>query len=168
VGRIANRIKDMIINKASGREIVAEIEKMEARALAAVERSSLKAKEIEPLFLEWWTEYPHKTGKPVARRSYTKAVENGVDPVEILVGLRRYKHSKPADRPWLNPATFLNQERWLDQPAAPTSGNVGDFFGQMADHFGGRDNENFHQRREGRALEAPRDALPGPHVHGKG
>jgi hypothetical protein len=35
----------------------------------------------------------------------------------IVEGLHRYISAKPPDRSWLNPATFLNQRRWEDQPA---------------------------------------------------
>ncbi len=34
-----------------------------------------------------------------------------------MAGLDRYIRTKPADRAWLNPETFINQERWTDQPA---------------------------------------------------
>lgn len=67
-------------------------------------------------FDEFWSVYPNKTGKPVAQKSYLKAIRT-TEPSVILDGLRRYIASKPADRPWLNPSTFLNQERWADQPA---------------------------------------------------
>jgi hypothetical protein len=37
-----------------------------------------------------------------------------------MVGLRNYIRDKPPDRSWLNPATFLNQQRFLDAPAPVT------------------------------------------------
>ena len=67
-------------------------------------------------FDQFWTAYPNKVGKPKAREALAKARK--VASLEaILSGLSRYVASKPADRAWLNPATFLNQERWADQPA---------------------------------------------------
>jgi hypothetical protein len=36
----------------------------------------------------------------------------------MLAGLKSYIDTKPADRPWLNPATWLNGCRWDDKPAA--------------------------------------------------
>lgn len=64
----------------------------------------------------FWLRYPHKVGKPDAKRAYLKARQK--HSVEtIMAGLERYVRSKPPDRPWLNPATFLNQERFNDQPA---------------------------------------------------
>jgi hypothetical protein len=42
---------------------------------------------------------------------------SGVE-LETLIRARdRYIATKPPDRPWCNPATWLNQERWLDEPA---------------------------------------------------
>jgi hypothetical protein len=35
----------------------------------------------------------------------------------LMTGLARYKADKPVARPWLNPATWLNQERWNDVPS---------------------------------------------------
>lgn len=35
---------------------------------------------------------------------------------DLMAGLRRYV-AKTDDRPWSNPATWLNQDRWDDQPA---------------------------------------------------
>ncbi len=32
-----------------------------------------------------------------------------------MATLERYKRCKPVDRPWCNPATWLNQKRWLDE-----------------------------------------------------
>ena len=70
-------------------------------------------------FVEFWTVWPNKVGKPDAMRAFERTAKR-LDynlPV-ILEGITRYVRDKPADRPWLNPATFLNQERWSDQPAA--------------------------------------------------
>jgi hypothetical protein len=64
----------------------------------------------------FWPAYPHKTGRPTALQKFliarrTHSLET------ILSGLSRYCSAKPPDRQWLNPATFLNQERFLDEPA---------------------------------------------------
>lgn len=64
---------------------------------------------------EFWAIYPHKVGKPVAIKAFVKARQRaGLD--EILAGLRRYA-AKVDDRPWCNPSTWLNQDRWNDTPA---------------------------------------------------
>lgn len=84
-----------------------------------------KAKrEIETEFQDiFWPAYPNKVGKPKALTSFIKARgKNGLP--DIMAGLRRYVETKPPDRQWLNPTTFLNQERWNDQPAEPTTGTA--------------------------------------------
>lgn len=69
-------------------------------------------------FSAFWTRYPNKVGKPKAWQSFRAAMRKA-DFDAIMAGLERYIASKPPDREWLNPTTFLNQERWNDQPAAP-------------------------------------------------
>jgi hypothetical protein len=65
----------------------------------------------------WWEGYPEKVGKGDAKRAFVKALtKTSLD--QLVVGVERYKATKPLDRPWCNPATWLNQERWLDVPAA--------------------------------------------------
>jgi uncharacterized protein YdaU (DUF1376 family) len=68
-------------------------------------------------FSEWWDGYPHKVGKGAAAKAYPKA-HAAVGAAELLAGVQRYIANKPDDRPWCNPATWLNQQRWNDEPAA--------------------------------------------------
>ena len=70
-------------------------------------------------FDQFWRAYPHKVGKPRARSAFKVAIIKA-DLSAILAGVARYVAAKPADRPWLNPSTFLTQERWADEPAAIT------------------------------------------------
>lgn len=67
-------------------------------------------------FPDFWSLYPNKVGKREAETAFLKALKRA-DLETILVGLRRYA-AKTDDRPWCNPATWLNQDRWTDQPAA--------------------------------------------------
>lgn len=68
----------------------------------------------EHSFARFWQAWPHKVGKPAAERSFAKVAHE----IEaILSGIASYIRDKPPDRPWLNPATFLNQRRWEDEPA---------------------------------------------------
>ncbi len=65
--------------------------------------------------------YPHKVGKGAAKRAFGSVMRNRkVSFAELMGGLDRYKRTKPPDISWCNPATFLNQERWADEPAAAT------------------------------------------------
>ena len=86
-----------------------EKEKKEEETRA--KRASL-AQEFENQF---WPKYPHKIGKPDALRKWFKARERAALPT-ILGGLMAYV-SKTDDRPWCNPATWLNQDRWADAPS---------------------------------------------------
>ena len=77
------------------------------------ERAAI-ANEAVQAFERFWDVWPHKTGKPAAIKAFFK-VWREAD--AIIAGVNRYIRDKPADRPWLNPTTFLNQRRWEDQPA---------------------------------------------------
>ncbi|MCJ2009787.1 DUF1376 domain-containing protein [Methylobacterium sp. J-092] len=68
----------------------------------------------------FWAEYPEKVGKDPARKSFaTVRKSRRVTFAALMDGLARYQASKPADRNWCHPTTWLNQGRWSDQPAAP-------------------------------------------------
>jgi uncharacterized protein YdaU (DUF1376 family) len=70
------------------------------------------------LFDEFWQAWPNKVGKPAARKVFERLAKcPEFDYEAIIAGIERYERQKPTDRPWLNPATFLNQERWNDEPA---------------------------------------------------
>lgn len=71
----------------------------------------------------FWSAYPNKVGKAKVfplleriRKSRRVTFE------KLMSGLDTYKASKPPDRQWCNPETWLNQGRWDDEPsiAAPT------------------------------------------------
>jgi hypothetical protein len=81
------------------------------------EENKKRASALSPEFDQFWELFPNKVGKPKARSSFEAAARKAA-PAAIIAGLQRYIATKPPDRPWLNPATFLNQERWADQPAA--------------------------------------------------
>ena len=68
-------------------------------------------------FDEFWSIWPNKVGKPAALKGYQAAIKRGVSHSDIVSGVSAYINAKPPDRPWLNPATFLNQNRWEDRPA---------------------------------------------------
>jgi len=71
-------------------------------------------------FLEFWSAYPHKVGKGAAEKEFEKVVSSkSVDLDVLLVGIGLYKKTKPPDRSWCNPATWLHQKRWLDETEPP-------------------------------------------------
>lgn len=67
-------------------------------------------------FDQFWRAYPHRVCKGQARRAFAGAIAKATLD-QLLDGVRRYVESKPRDIPWCNPATFLNGERWSDEPA---------------------------------------------------
>ena len=81
-------------------------------------RASPRASMNGEAFDRWWEDYPEKVGKGAARKAFAKALaKTSVD--QLVAGVERYKATKPQDRAWCNPATWLNQERWTDQPDPP-------------------------------------------------
>ena len=77
-----------------------------------------------PGFLAFWREYPRKVGKGAAFRAYQK--RGGVD-VALLVAAVQSQRAGPD---WIrdngqyvpNPATWLNQRRWEDEPPEKVNG----------------------------------------------
>jgi hypothetical protein len=71
----------------------------------------------------WWDAYPHKVGKRDAMTAFSNALLRGATLEALLSGVREYRSAKPPDRQWCNPATWLNQDRYLDQPAPVAATN---------------------------------------------
>jgi hypothetical protein len=72
---------------------------------------------------QFWLRYPNKVGKPKALAKLDGCRNRRVPFSAIMDGLDRYIRTKPPDRAWLNPETFINQERWADQPAPVSQGS---------------------------------------------
>jgi hypothetical protein len=73
-------------------------------------------------FDEFWAAFPNKVGKGEARKSFERIRLAGiVSWDDLLAGLERYR-AKTDDRPWCNPTTWLNQERWSDSPNEMATG----------------------------------------------
>lgn len=68
-------------------------------------------------FDQFWEVVAHKVGKPAARTAFAKQRKQGVQLDTLISGFTHYVETKPTTREWLNPATWLNQRRWEDQPA---------------------------------------------------
>jgi hypothetical protein len=67
-------------------------------------------------FLKFWEAFPNKVGKDAAWRAWKKR-DDKPDLETILAAVQRYIATKPVDREWCNPVTWLNQGRWNDAPA---------------------------------------------------
>jgi len=100
--------------------------KGEEARFARKTRARANGEAIRLEFENWWELYPHKVGQPAALSEYRTARGKATQQ-ELLQGLQRYiAANTPPLRQWLNPANWLKQKRWLDQPALPTvNGNNG-------------------------------------------
>lgn len=122
--------------------------------LSPKERPPTPPKEITPIpvsearasstdrtreFAEFWSLFPNKVGKRDAEKAFASA-RSRAPFAAIMTGVRRYL-TKTDDRAWCNPATFLNQDRWEDQPATapqqrggapPKPQSLGDMFREDA------------------------------------
>jgi hypothetical protein len=74
-------------------------------------------------FESWWSTYPNKVGKADAKKKFLAALKKTTSET-LMAGLKNYIETKPPDRPWCNPATWLHQERWDDAPANITKGTT--------------------------------------------
>jgi len=81
---------------------------------------------IEPItkdsivgFEKFWLACPRRVGKEAARKAYEKARKIASDS-ELLEGIRRYAATRAGqdEQYTVHPATWLNQGRWADEPAA--------------------------------------------------
>lgn len=67
---------------------------------------------------QFWGAYPNKVGKADALAKLDRVRKRGDVPfATLMAALDRYVH-KTDDRKWCNPATWIHQQRWTDQPAA--------------------------------------------------
>ena len=69
-------------------------------------------------FEDFWIAFPEKRAKAAARKAFARALKRATVQ-QIAEGLQRYRDTKPEDVSWCYPATWLNQDRWLDEPAPP-------------------------------------------------
>lgn len=86
---------------------------------AEIEKKRALARSLADEFeTQFWKRWPNKVGKPAAVKAFLAVRTKGnADLATILAGIDAYERSR-GDKPWLNPATFLNQRRFEDAPAA--------------------------------------------------
>ena len=69
-----------------------------------------------PGFTEFWETYPLRTAKPAARKAFIKAIKNTLSGT-IIAGAENYANDPNRDpRYTAHAATWLNNERWNDDP----------------------------------------------------
>jgi hypothetical protein len=84
---------------------------------------TIKSTTEEPLFEGFWLVYPRKVGKGAARKAYRHALKRASH-VEILAGAKAYAASKPDPKYTPHATTWLNADRWLDEPERKPGANV--------------------------------------------
>lgn len=94
-----------------------------SEAIASSETTARRRREVDPddfpanAFDAWYSGYPHKVGRGAAEKAFDQVRRGRLATfVDLTAGRDRYVRTKPPDRPWCNPATWLNQRRWLDAP----------------------------------------------------
>lgn len=81
--------------------------------------SSSSDEDVLKLFDEFWKCYPRHTGKGGARKSFLKAIKTH-EPEKIIQGAKQFANTNKSDPEFTpHPATWLNQERWTDEPMEP-------------------------------------------------
>lgn len=102
-----------------------------------------------------WLDCPNRTAKKAAEKAFNAARKRGVSFETIHNGMMRYVMTKPADRPWMHLSTFINGERWNDQPAAVSKpSKTSELRNDLRNRIGERSEDTGHVRRL-----AQRDAI---------
>jgi hypothetical protein len=108
------QIPDSRVQTPESDSEIREPEKKKERARAALAHGW-----PEDFFEQFWSEYPHKQARPKAKKALERVAKSGKVGFEALMaGLERYKAAKPEGISWAYPATWINDERWDDKPAA--------------------------------------------------
>jgi hypothetical protein len=76
-------------------------------------------------FVEFYEEsYPRREGRGAARTAWAKAVKHA-DPLTIIAGAVRFKNDPNREDAFTpHPATWLNHERWTDDPLPPRNSSL--------------------------------------------
>ena len=74
-------------------------------------------------FIEWWASYPRKVGRGQAWTAYKRAAKK-TTPDALLAAAVTYSEQTRGSEPKFiaHPATWLNGERWLDEPPSEPEG----------------------------------------------
>ena len=94
-----------------------------------------ESKTRETRFGEFWAAYPRKQGKGAAEKAWGKIKPNAKVFDQIMSAVESQKHceqwQKHNGQFIPNPATWLNQRRWEDEPGTPSEDETDNIFLQM-------------------------------------
>lgn len=101
-----------------------------------------ESKTRETRFGEFWAAYPRKQGKGAAEKAWGKIKPNAEVFDQIMSAVESQKHceqwQKHNGQFIPNPATWLNQRRWEDEPGTPSEDETDNIFLQMLREGGRR------------------------------
>lgn len=79
-------------------------------------------------FEAFWSSYPKREGRSLAKQAYSRVIAGGVAPDILIAKARQYAEAKAdVDAKWLKmPANWLKEECWLEdpRPASQSSGRA--------------------------------------------
>lgn len=83
----------------------------------------LVAEPVAAGFDEFWSAYPRRAGKGAARKAWDKAIAKA-SVAAVIAGAERYRDDPNREDAFTaHPSTWLNQERWLDEPLPSRAGS---------------------------------------------
>ena len=114
-GGIAKSLKDKKVGVANASDL--PWHSSEPESDSKKDKTTSYPKKTE-LFDDFWKAYPNKKAKPQALKAYAKALEK-TDHATLVAAV----HAQRGWRTWIDgfvphPATWLNAERWSDEPDA--------------------------------------------------
>jgi hypothetical protein len=77
---------------------------------------TIKTEVLEDYFDDFWYKYPKKVGIQAARKAWNKANPDIIKVIDAINWQRETKQWQAEDGKYIpNPATYLNQGRWMDE-----------------------------------------------------
>jgi hypothetical protein len=104
---------------SNGRHLQAVADNDRLTPSAAPKRNWTGAQiDADPHFAAFWAAYPRKTDKGHARKAWLKVLRDGVDPDRVTAAAVAFRDDPDRTAKFTPyPATWLNGERWDDEPA---------------------------------------------------
>lgn len=101
-------------------ELIQELEPYNENQRTKAKKKQTPSTFVDENFDRFWAIYPRKTGKGEARKAWLKAIVLAT-PDLIIAGVERYAPTRIGEDPKYTPlpTTWLNQQRWEDEPETP-------------------------------------------------
>lgn len=97
-----------------------------------------KLADEHPHFAEWYRLYPLHKAPGAARKAFNAAIKKVDDAQVLLDAVKKYRDDPSVRRGFVAyPATWLNQERWLDEASLADTGTDGYSFENITETAGG-------------------------------